>query len=441
MNFSLKEVARALGVETAFDAEVTGWSIDSRTIGPGELFFALRGPNHDGNVYIEDALRRGAVAAIAERPASGTVLVVSDALRALGDLASWARQHWGGDVVGVTGSAGKTTTKDAIAELLSVGMPVGRTVGNFNNNVGLPLSILRLPADARVAVLELGMNHAGEIAELAKIARPEVAVVTNVGYAHVENFESIEGVAAAKRELVEALPPGGTAVLNADDPRVARFGDGRDVRVITYGLSEGANVRADNVRHENGATRFRACGTDFETSLAGRHGVLTALAGIAVAQIYGLKTHTLVDAVRRLQPGKMRGQRSIHNGILIIDDCYNSNPEAARAMIDVLRAEPAQRHVAVLGEMRELGNWSERLHRQLGEYAANNGVDVLIGIHGDARAMVDEARRGGLAAAEFFDDPESAGERLRGIGRQGDAILFKGSRGTHVEKALERFRG
>jgi UDP-N-acetylmuramoyl-tripeptide--D-alanyl-D-alanine ligase len=313
-------------------------------------------------------------------------------------------------------------------------------VGNFNNNVGLPLSILRLPADARIAVLELGMNHAGEIAELAKIARPNVAVVTNVGYAHVENFESIEGVALAKRELVEALPPNGTAVLNADDPRVARFGEGRDVRVISYGLSEGASVRAENVRHGDGMTRFRACGTEFETSLAGRHGVLTALAGIAVAQLYGLKTHTLVDAVRALQPGKMRGQRSTHNGVVVIDDCYNSNPEAARAMIDVLRAEPAKRHIAVLGEMRELGDWSATLHRQLGEYAAGNAVDILIGVHGAAREMVEEALVAGLKEAMFFDDPESAGEHLRRIAQSGDAILFKGSRGTHVEKALERFR-
>jgi UDP-N-acetylmuramoyl-tripeptide--D-alanyl-D-alanine ligase len=441
VNFTVKEVAHALGLETSSEREIAGWSIDSRTVGPGDLFVAIRGPNHDGNGYIEDALRRGAVAAIAERASSGTVLVVRDSLQALQFLASWARTRWGGDVVGVTGSAGKTTTKDAIAELLGVAMPVGRTIGNFNNNVGLPLSILRLPPDARVAVLELGMNHGGEITELAKIAQPGIAVVTNVGYAHVENFESIEGVALAKRELVEALPPDGTAVLNADDARVARFGEGRDVRVITYGLSEGANVRAENVQHDKGITRFRACGTEFETSLSGRHGVLTALAGIAVAQIYGLKTHTLVDAVGRFRPGNMRGQRFEHKGILVIDDCYNSNPEAARAMLDVLGGEPAGRRIAVLGEMRELGDWSEKLHREVGAYAAAAGVDTLLGVHGAARSMVEEARSAGLADAAFFEDPESAGEHLRSVARKGDAVLFKGSRGTRVEKALERFRG
>jgi UDP-N-acetylmuramoyl-tripeptide--D-alanyl-D-alanine ligase len=440
VNFTLQEVARAVGLSTNHEAEITGWSIDSRTIEPGDLFFAIRGPTHDGNAYIEDALRKGAAGVIAEKPAEGPVLVVSDSLGALQQIAAWARTEWGGDVIGVTGSAGKTTTKDAIAELLSVRMRVGRTTGNFNNHVGLPLSILRIPDDASAAVLEMGMNHAGEIRDLAAIARPGIAVVTNVGYAHVENFDSIEGVARAKRELVEALPPDGTAVLNADDPLVARFAEVHAGRVVTYGLNEGATVRGENLRYENESTRFRVCGVEFEVRLAGRHGVLTALAGIAVAQLYGIAPRELVDAIAALQPGKMRGQRFTHQGVLIINDCYNSNPEAARAMVDVLRGQPAERRIAVLGEMRELGDWSERLHRQVGEYVANDGIDALIGIHGAARFMVEEAEGAGIEGA-FFDDPESAGGYLRTFARKGDAILFKGSRGTHVEKALERFTG
>ena len=442
MNFALQEVAGALGLATEYDAAITGWSIDSRTVEPGDLFFALRGPTHDGNAYIEEVLGKGAAAVIGERPADGRALVVPDTLAALAELASWARGEWGGDVIGVTGSAGKTTTKDAIADLLSRGMRVGRTVGNFNNNIGLPLSILRIPDDARVAVLEMGMNHGGEIRELAKIARPNVGVVTNVGYAHVENFDSIEGVARAKRELVEALGPEGTAVLNGDDPLVARFAGVHPGRTITYGMSEGVSLRAENVRFESDRTRFRVCGVEFETRLAGRHGVLTVLAGIAVAQLYDIRPGELVDAVRALEPGKMRGQRFTHQGILIINDCYNSNPEAARAMIDVLRTHPAPRRIAVLGEMRELGRWSPGLHAQLGRYAAEAGIDAVIGIHGDARTLVGAAEGAGLnGAAMFFDDPESAGNYLRSFARRGDVILFKGSRGTHVEKALERFTG
>jgi len=441
VNFPLREVARAIGVETESENEITGWSVDSRTIQPGDLFIAIRGENQDGNAYIEDALRKGAAGIIGERAADGPVLVVADALKAFHRLAAWARTRWGGDVIGVTGSAGKTTTKEAIAELLSVEMRTGRTTGNFNNHVGLPLSILRIPDDARVAVLEIGMNHAGEIRDLAKIARPDVAVVTNVGYAHVENFTGIEGVAAAKRELVESLTPAGTAVLNADDQRVVKFADAHSGKVVTYGLSEGADVRADGIRVRGDLTQFRVGGVEFETALAGRHGIRTALAGIAVAQLYGIAPRRLVDAVRRLRPGGMRGERLVHRDILIINDCYNSNPEAAEAMIDVLREQPAERfRIAALGEMRELGRMSEELHRRLGRYAAAAGIDALVGIRGCARYMVEEAQAAGLSdRAVFFDTPESAGEYLRGLAQKGDAILFKGSRGTRVEKALERF--
>ena len=208
MTFPLQQVAGAMGAAgDPADVPVAGWSVDSRSLAPGDLYFALRGPNHDGHDYAARALEAGAVAAVVDH-ATGAPreLRVPDTLRALQDLGRWARRQWGGSVVGVTGSAGKTTTKDAIAHLLSVEIATGRTVGNFNNHVGVPLSILRLPDDCRVAVLEMGMNHAGEIRELAAIALPEIGVVTNVGYAHVEFFDSIEGVAAAKRELIEALP-------------------------------------------------------------------------------------------------------------------------------------------------------------------------------------------------------------------------------------------
>src|SRR5579864_802666 len=229
VEFTVSEIGTVVGVRAATDARISGWSVDSRTVAPGDLFFALRGPNHDGNAYVDDALRKGAVAAIVEekrdtkRENDPTILVVPDSLVALQKIAAWARKQWNGDVVGVTGSAGKTSTKDVIAEMLSVKMPVGKTIGNFNNHVGVPLSILRLPGQARVAVLEIGMNHAGEIRDLSAIARPRVGVVTNVGPAHMEAFDSIEAVAAAKRELIEALPSDGVAVLNADDPLVARF--------------------------------------------------------------------------------------------------------------------------------------------------------------------------------------------------------------------------
>ncbi|MDQ6678463.1 MAG: UDP-N-acetylmuramoyl-tripeptide--D-alanyl-D-alanine ligase [Acidobacteriota bacterium] len=418
------------------DSHITGWSIDSRTLAPGDLYFALRGEVHDGHRFLADAFERGAVAAIAEQTGD-RILTVPDSLAALQRLASCARELWGGTVIGVTGSAGKTSTKDAIAHLLEVEMPVGRTLGNFNNHIGLPLSILRIAEDAKAAVLEMGMNHSGEIRSLAAIAKPQIGVVTNVGYAHVEFFDSIEGVAAAKRELIEALPAQGTAVLNADDPRVTAFAEVHRGSTVTYGFSQNAHVRAEMLD----MTHFRCLGTTFETQLSGRHAVSNILAGIAVAQIFGIAPSRLAGAVQSLAPGKMRGERTTHNQITILNDCYNSNPAAAHAMIDVLRAEPARRRIAVLGEMLELGSRTGPLHRDLGRYVAESGMDVLIALRGAARYMADEAGKAGMpgGAAFFFEDPAQAGSFLKTLAQPGDAILFKGSRGVHVERALNSF--
>jgi UDP-N-acetylmuramoyl-tripeptide--D-alanyl-D-alanine ligase len=311
-------------------------------------------------------------------------------------------------------------------------------VGNFNNHVGVPLSILRLPDGCRAAVLELGMNHAGEIRELAGIAKPRIGVVTNVGYAHVEFFDSIEGVAAAKRELIEALPADGVAVLNADDPRVARFGDAHPGRTVTFGFAENADVRAESMEAiysgSGAGARFRTLGVDFETGLTGRHAVSNLLAAIAVAREFGIAPERLREPVRTFAVGKMRGERVQHNGITIWNDCYNSNPEAVESMIGVLRETPAARRIAVLGEMLELGEASDSLHRQVGRFAAEHGIDLVIGVHGDAKALADAAG----PEARFFEEPAAAGDFVRSIARPGDAILFKGSRGVRMELALER---
>ena len=458
MTLEWDEVARAMGATTASapGRKIKGWSIDSRTLAAGDLFFALRGPQHDGHEYVQAALAKGAAGAVVDfaesavlNAAASAVLdaathppslfVVDDTLVALQKLAAWARCDWGGSVVGVTGSAGKTTTKDLIAHMLAAEMSVGKTIGNLNNHMGVPLSILRLPDDARVAVIEMGMNHAGEIRELARMARPDIGVVTNVGYAHVEAFESIEAVALAKRELIEELPADGVAVLNADDPLVSAFRAVHRGRSVTFGLSENADVRADDIELGAAGVRFHYRGVAFESALVGRHGLSNVLAALAVAGIFEIPPERLRDPVRSFTPGKMRGERLEHNGIVIWNDSYNSNPEAVRAMVDVLRATPARRRVAVLGEMLELGQSTEPLHRDIGKYVAAQGIDVLIGIRGAARFTVDEAVRAGLSgAAYFFEDPATAGDFVRGLVRAGDAVLFKGSRGVQVERALER---
>ena len=443
MTLDLQQVARAMQAAGVVPAiPVAGWSVDTRTQNVGDVYFALRGPNHDGHNYVEAARQKGAAAVVVEQSnGQGGELVVGDTLRALQELGAWARRAWAGTVVGVTGSAGKTTTKDAIAHVLETELPVGKTVGNFNNHVGVPLSILRLPDACKVGVLEMGMNHAGEIRDLAAIARPEMGVVTNVGYAHVEFFESIEGVAAAKRELIEGLPRDGVAVLNGDDERVRRFGDVHPGRSVTFGFSPDADVRAEAVEFRAGGSRFRVGGVDYETGMVGRHAVMNLLAALAVAREFGIPAEQLREPIRNFAVGKMRGERLEHHGILVWNDCYNSNPEAVQSMIDVLGESPAARRIAVLGEMLELGHAARQLHRQVGTYAAEHGVDLLIGVQGAARDMIDAAIEAGLpaGAGHFFEESGEAGEFARQAAQTGDAVLFKGSRGVHVERALERF--
>jgi len=421
---------------------VAGWSVDTRTQNVGDVYFALRGPNHDGHDYVSAARSKGAAAVVVEKSmGGGGELLVGDTLRALQELGTWARRTWGGTAIGVTGSAGKTTTKDAIAHVLETEFPVGKTVGNFNNHVGVPLSILRLPDACKVGVLEMGMNHAGEIRELAAIAQPDMGVVTNVGYAHVEFFDSIEGVAAAKRELIEGLPRDGVAVLNADDARVLRFRDTHPGRTVTYGFSADAEVRAEAAEFRGDGSRFRVDGVDYETGMVGRHAVMNLLAALAVAREFGIPAERLREPIHSFAVGKMRGERIEHHGILVWNDCYNANPEAMQSMIDVLGESPAARRIAVLGEMLELGHAAGELHSQVGRYAAGHGVDLLIGVQGAARDMVDAAIAAGLPAhaGHFFAEAAEAGDFARQAAHPGDAILFKGSRGVHVERALERF--
>jgi UDP-N-acetylmuramoyl-tripeptide--D-alanyl-D-alanine ligase len=422
---------------------VSGISIDTRSLKAGDLFVALRGAR-DGHDFLAAAFEAKAAAAMVSRSPSaspGPLLMVADTQRGLEDLARAARARSNARIVAVTGSAGKTTTKEIIAAALKQGYRTAKNEGNLNNHIGVPLSLLRMEETAEVAVLELGMNHAGEIGELAAMAAPETGVVTNVGPAHIENFESIEGIAAAKRELIEALPHSGTAVLNADDARVAAFATSHAGRSVLYGMSENAEVRAEDVHFLPEGVEFRVDGVHFASPLVGRHGVSNLLAGIATAKVYGIEPARLTGTIREFAPGKMRGERFHWRGILVYNDCYNSNPDAVRAMLDVLKEAPARKRIAVLGEMLELGRWAETLHREVGSYAAGSGLNVLVGIRGAACYMVDTVMRSalGVDAAFFFEDPREAGRLVRKLASAGDAVLFKGSRGVHVELALEEF--
>ncbi len=444
MILTLHEIARLTGSNSpGSDQPYSQWSIDSRTLTPGAFYIALRGENHDGHSFLEAAAAKGATAALVDdrewpEPAGMRLIRVSDTLLALQRLAYEARPRLHFPLIAITGSAGKTTTKEAIATLVGEARRVTRNEGNLNNHIGLPLSLLRMDETAQAGVLEMGMNHAGEIRFLCSIAQPDIGVITNVGTAHIENFESAEGIALAKRELIESLDGDGTAVLNYDDPRVRAFTSVHLGDNVTYGMEEGADVRAENVTITADGSSFTIDGVPFEIALPGRHGVWNVTAGVAVGSVLGIPLEVMADAARSLRSGKMRGERLVHNGITILNDCYNSNPEAAKAMLDTLAAIPAGRRIAVLGEMLELGAWAEPMHREVGAYAARLGIDTVIAIRGAAAHLAEAAREGG-AAAHFFEEPAGAGEALRSLASPGDAVLCKGSRGTRVEIALERF--
>jgi UDP-N-acetylmuramoyl-tripeptide--D-alanyl-D-alanine ligase len=436
MILTLAEIARFTGSPTVVPEEpISQYSIDTRTLPTGALFIALG----DGHNFLQAAAERGATAALVddrlwpETPGM-RLIAVKDTLLALQDLARHARAKLRFPLIGITGSAGKTTTKELISALIGA----TSNEGNLNNHIGLPLSLLRMDETAKAGVLEMGMNHAGEIRLLSQIAKPNIGVVTNAGTAHIENFDSAEGIALAKRELIEELGVQGTAILNFDDPAVRAFSKIHAGRTITYGLEAGADVRAENVNLNPDGATFDIQDVPFEINLPGRHGVSNVTAGVAVGSALGIPMESMAEAARSLQSGKMRGEKLTHNGITILNDCYNSNPEAAKAMIDTLAATPAAHRIAVLGEMLELGKWSEQMHREVGAHAAARAIDTVIAIRGAARHLADAAKEGG-AESLFFEEPGAAGDALRTLAKPGDVILCKGSRGTRVEKALERF--
>ena len=457
MKLTLGQVADFIHAEGEFrsEREAIGYSIDSRTIGAGELFFAVKGERVDGHDYVEAALRNGAVAAVvsmswlvSEELDPCLLLRVPDdcedcVLRAMQQLANAVRRGWGKRVIGVTGSAGKTTTKEAVAAVLGCRFKVLKSAGNLNNHYGVPLQLLRLEAEHEIAVIEMGMNHAGEIAALAKIAEPDWAVVSNVAAVHLEFFpEGIAGIAKAKYELVEALPADGVAVLNADDPYVSRFAIGMGERAVLYGLSQDAVVRAEDVVDAGlDGVRFSVVAGEQKAEarlrVLGRHNVSNALAAIAVGLQSGMTLAECVAAVGELRASDRRGEVLLWHGATIINDSYNSNPKALDAMVDALMSVPATRHIVVAGEMLELGPEAAELHAACGRRMAEHGVSVVLGVRGTARALVDGVKELG-GEAEFVESAEAAGSWLRANLREGDVVLMKGSRGVKLEKALER---
>ncbi len=447
MKLSLSRISEIVSSSVPCEgmAIAQGYSIDSRTIRQGELFFAVKGERFDGHDFVEQALANGAVAAVVNKDQTSRyrdhVLAVEDTLLALQKLAAETRRLWGKPLVGVTGSTGKTTTKEAIAHVLSQQFHVLKSEGNLNNHFGLPLMLMRLEAEHEIAVVEMGMSHAGEISALAKIAQPNIGVVTNVAPVHLEFFNSVAEIAHAKRELIESLPSDGTAVLNGDDEYVSQFGEKFAGKTVRYGFHLSAQVRAENIEvlGANGSTFDIIAGGHREKAelpLIGVHNIQNSLAAVAVALQMGMSLKAAVSSLSTLSAPDKRGQVIQLGNITVINDCYNSNPKALAAMVDALVTMPAKRRIVIAGEMLELGPEAEELHRESARHIADRKIDALVGVRGLAESMVGAALQAGVAA-KFVNTPEEAGEWLAAEARDGDVVLLKASRGVKLERALE----
>jgi UDP-N-acetylmuramoyl-tripeptide--D-alanyl-D-alanine ligase len=460
MRWTIAQVAGALGVRAGAGLNPVAWvagvSIDSRTVRAGELFVAIHGPRHDGHDHVASALGRGAIAAVVAEPQAhlygdairNRCIVVGDTFEALKQLARAVREAWGGKIAGVTGSVGKTTTKEILAALLGAKLRVLKSEGNFNNEYGLPLTLFRLEETHQAAVLEMGMSRRGELARLAAIARPNIGVVTRVAPAHLEFFASVDEIALAKRELIEGLNGHeSTAVLNADDPRVAAFGAFAPGRVLTYGIDAPAFFSATAIEDRG------ALGSAFdyvspegrvrlELPVPGRHAIYNALAALAAASVWNIGAAEAQSVFRTLRVPAMRGELlRFSNGAALINDSYNSSPAALHAMVSVLAATPNfQRRILAAGEMRELGPVSPMLHREAGIFTAKTGkIDWVIGVEGDAEQIVEGAVSAGTPRTQtrFFSSSQDAARFLGDFINPGDVLLVKGSRGVKMECIVE----
>lgn len=450
------------------EESVTRFPTDSRDVGTGEVFFAFAQPEFENNgfngdfqdaaKYVRGAIESGAVACVVRsdkiaehglEDVSSNLIVAEDSIRAFQNLANGVCREWGGPVVAVTGSAGKTTAKELTAHVLACGgKKVLSNLKNLNNGLGHPMTVLRLAADGDfdVAVLEMGMSTPKrEIARLCEITPPDVSVVLNVLPVHVEHLGSIENVAKAKAEIVEGLKPDGVAVLNADDPRVAAMAETAKGKSVTFGIERDADFTATEIEMKRfGETHFILNTPDGSErvvfQLSGKHNILNSLAAAAVGWQFGMTAAEIVAALGTVKPPSQRGEvMRFEGGFTVINDSYNSNPEALLKMVETINSDASRtgRRIIIAGEMLELGPEEKSIHRETGKEIAVRGADIVVGVRGLARDLVEGAGADGALETRFFDTPEEAGDYVSGILNEGDLVLIKGSRGVRTEKAAE----
>ncbi len=444
--FDLERIARITGGDFSGkknNCPLSGISTDSRNLAPGSLFVPLRGERFDGHDYIGQAVKNGAAACLSEEVIAGLsvpVVRVKNTLRALGDIAAAYRLQLNGPLVAITGSAGKTTTKEMLATILELVAPGLKTAGNFNNLIGVPLTLFGIEKEHQWAVLEMGTSALGEIERLTEIAQPTIGVITNIGAAHLETLRGLDGVSRAKGELYAGLQ-GGTAILNLDDPRVACLPVANGVKRLTYGVSTEARVRAENINEGPAGPGFDLLLAEerhrVQLRLPGRHNVSNALAAAAVAMEIQVPAEKIVAGLNQFAAieGRMNLTPLPCGGVLL-DDSYNSNPLSATAALDALAALPGQgRRVAVLGDMLELGENSVQMHEELGARAADV-AELLVGVGQFSADLCRGAKAAGMKAKQMaaLKDAAAAIDFLQGQQRPGDKILIKGSRGVRLEQ-------
>jgi UDP-N-acetylmuramoyl-tripeptide--D-alanyl-D-alanine ligase len=458
MNLPLDEITKAVDGTLQGQGSVVsrGYSIDTRTLNPGDLFFAIKGPNFDGHDFLQQAIEKKASGVVVDAAFDGSlesntagVIKVCSPTAALQALGQYVRRRWARPIIGVTGSAGKTTTKAMIGTVLSRKFNVLRTIGSLNNDLGVPLTLLRLEPDHEIGVLEMGMSAKGEIRRLAEIAEPNEGLITNVNPVHLEFFKSVDEIAEAKAELIEGLSEPRTAFLNNDDSRVRAMARRLNGRIVTFGVETAADYKVQDIQdlgidgstftvhHGRGDIRFAL-------PMFGTHNISNALAAITVGASHEVPWNEIQAAIAELKPEKMRGQVTrFREGVSAIDDSYNSNPRALTEMIRFIgKLQGFSRKIIVAGEMLELGMESAELHQACGREAAVAGADIVIGVKGMASEILAGARAAGISEEKlkFIADASEAGEFLAQTARSGDVILIKGSRGVKLEKAMNALR-
>ncbi|SNX52792.1 UDP-N-acetylmuramoyl-tripeptide--D-alanyl-D-alanine ligase [Thermoanaerobacterium sp. RBIITD] len=449
IDLKIEEIIKAVNGELLsgdLNTTINGISTDSRTIKEGELFIPLKGEKFNGEEFLEKALQKGSAALTESVENKGKydkpIILVRDTKDSLHKLATFYRKKFKIPFIAITGSSGKTTTKDMIYAVLSKKYNVLKTEGNYNNEIGLPLTIFRLKKEHSIAVVEMGMSGFGEIRKLKNIAMPDIAVYTNIGVAHIEKLGSRENILKAKSELVEDFKCGNTIVLNADDDMLIKLLNKNGVEYYTYGINNGDYKAYGIVSMENGV-KYKALidndEMDIELCIPGRHNVYNSLAAICIGIKFGVNKEDIEEALRDFRPGAMRLNITDVKNIKIINDAYNANPGSMRAAISVLKYFNNRRKIAVLGNMLELGEYSNIGHEEIGEYVKESNIDILITIGDLARKIAEGALKKGMSSINVFvcNDNKEAIDKLKNIMKKNDVYLIKGSRGMKMEEIVK----